>query len=78
MNTDYIKAIIKDLDEVLTSKDSNFSESDFEKISQAKMELENNLKNKSNTEISVEDKANFIRIILLIIEIIRSISDHWK
>jgi len=78
MNIHYIKEIIKDLNEVLTSKTSDLSESDFNKLSHAKSELENKLTKQDEREITIEDKANYIQIVILIIEIIKNVSDHWK
>ena len=78
MNIHYIEAIIKDLNEVLTSTTSDLSESDFSKLSQAKSELEDRLAKQNDTDITIEDNTNYIQIVILIIEIIKNVSDHWK
>ena len=78
MNLEYIKAIIKDIEEVLSSTESILSETDCNKLTQAKIDLEENLANQINADVSIEDKTNYLQILIMIIEIIKSISDHWK
>lgn len=78
MNPQYIEIVIKKLDEVLITEKENISESTQNTITEAKNALEEIQARQSGTAVSTEDKANYLQIIILVMEIFKSIADHYK
>jgi NhaP-type Na+/H+ and K+/H+ antiporter len=78
MNQENIVLVIKDIENVLVSQSSTLSEDDKKKLIQAKTTLENDLQEIFKREITWDDKIKFAETFCVIIEIIKTVSDHFK